>query len=111
MFDLIIKNITQRKLRTGLTVFGIALGIFAVIVMGGMSEHFNMTFEKSISLTADKIRVFPEIGFGGGNLNDSKAREVKRVTGVADAYGLLQAALDPESLGFFWGRCCDRSRA
>lgn len=103
MFDLILKNITQRKLRTGLTIFGIALGIFAVIVMGGMSEHFNMTFDKSISLTADKIRVFPEIGFAGGDLNDSKAREVKRVTGVADAYGLLQAALDPESLGFFGG--------
>ena len=103
MFDLILKNITQRKLRAGLTVFGIALGILAVIVMGGMSEHFNMTFDKSISLTADKIRVFPEIGFGGGDLNDSKSREVKRVTGVADAYGILQAALDPESLGFFGG--------
>lgn len=103
MFDIILKNITQRKLRTGLTIFGIALGIFAVIVMGGMSEHFNQTFDRSISLTADKIRVFPEIGFGGGNLNESKAREVKRVPGVADAYGLLQAALDPESLGFFGG--------
>ncbi len=103
MFDLILKNITQRKLRTGLTIFGIALGIFAVIVMGGMSEHFNQTFDRSISLTADKIRVFPEIGFGGGNLNESKAREIKRVPGVADAYGLLQAALDPESLGFMGG--------
>jgi putative ABC transport system permease protein len=103
MFDIIFRNITQRKLRTGLTVFGIALGIFAVIVMGGMSEHFNQTFDRSISLTADKIRVFPEIGFGGGNLNESKAREVKRVAGVADAYGILQAALDPESLGFFGG--------
>ncbi len=103
MFDLIIKNITQRKLRTGLTVFGIALGIFAVIVMGGMSEHFNLTFERSISLTADKIRVLPEGGFFGANLNESKAREVKRVPGVADAYGLLQAPLDPESLGFFGG--------
>ncbi|MCZ7403164.1 MAG: ABC transporter permease [Candidatus Methanoperedens sp.] len=103
MFDIILKNITQRKLRTGLTIFGIALGIFAVIVMGGMSEHFNQTFDRSISLTADKIRVFPEIGFGGGDLNESKAREVKRVTGVADAYGLLQASLDPESLGFFGG--------
>ena len=103
MFDLILKNITQRKLRAGLTIFGIALGILAVIVMGGMSEHFNMTFDRSISLTADKIRVFPEIGFGGGDLNDSKSREVKRVTGVADAYGILQAALDPESLGFFGG--------
>jgi putative ABC transport system permease protein len=103
MFDLIIRNITQRKLRTGLTVFGIALGIFAVIVMGGMSEHFNLTFEKSISLTADKIRVLPQGGFFGANLNESKVRDVKRVPGVSDAYGLLQAPLDPESLGFFGG--------
>lgn len=103
MFDLIIKNITQRKLRTGLTVFGIALGIFAVIVMGGMSEHFNITFDKSISLTADKIRVLPEGGFFGANLNESKVREVKRIPGVADAYAMLQAPLDPESLGFFGG--------
>jgi putative ABC transport system permease protein len=103
MFDLIFKNITQRKLRTGLTVFGIALGIFAVIVMGGMSEHFNLTFERSISLTADKIRVLPEGGFFGANLNESKVREVKRVPGVSDAYGLLQAPLDPESLTLFGG--------
>jgi len=103
MFDLIIKNITQRKLRTGLTVFGIALGIFAVIVMGGMSEHFNLTFDKSISLTADKIRVLPEGGLFGGGLNESKVREVKRIPGVADAYGMLQAPLDPENLGFFGG--------
>jgi putative ABC transport system permease protein len=100
MFDLILRNITQRKLRTGLTIFGIALGIFAVIVMGGMSEHFNMTFEKSISLTADKIRVLPEVGVFGGSLNESKAGEVKRIPGVSDAYGMLQSPLDPESLGF-----------
>jgi putative ABC transport system permease protein len=103
MFDLILKNITQRKLRTGLTVFGIALGIFAVIVMGGMSEHFNITFDKSISLTADKIRVLPEGGFFGASLNESKVREVQRIPGVVDAYGMLQAPLDPESLGFFGG--------
>lgn len=103
MFDLIIKNITQRKLRTGLTVFGIALGIFAVIVMGGMSEHFNITFDRSMSLTADKIRVMPEGGFVGVSLNESKVREVKRVPGVSDAYGLLESPLDPESLGMFGG--------
>ncbi len=103
MFDLILKNITQRKMRTGLTVFGIALGIFAVIVMGGMSEHFNQTFERSISLTADKIRVLPEGGFFGASLNESKVAEVKRIPGVADAFGLLQAPLDPDSLVFFGG--------
>ncbi len=100
MFDLILRNLSQRKLRTGLTIFGIALGIFAVIVMGGMSEHFSMTFERSISLTADKIRVLPEVGLFGGSLNESKAGEVKRIPGVSDAYGMLQSPLDPESLGF-----------
>ncbi len=100
MFDIILKNFSQRKLRTGLTIFGIALGIFAVIVMGGMSEHFSMTFERSISLTADKIRVLPEVGLFGASLNESKASEVKRIPGVSDAYGLLQTPLDPESLGF-----------
>lgn len=100
MFDLIIRNFSQRKLRTGLTIFGIALGIFAVIVMGGMSEHFNMTFQRSISLTADKIRVLPDVGLFGASLNESKASEVKRIPGVSDAYGMLQSPLDPESLGF-----------
>ena len=103
MFDLILRNLTQRKLRTGLTIFGIALGIFAVIVMGGMSEHFNLTFDRSISLTADKIRVLPEGGFFGSTLNESKVREVRRIPGVSDAYGFFQAPLDPESLGFFGG--------
>ncbi len=103
MFDLILKNITHRKLRSGLTVFGIALGIFAVIVMGSMSENFNLTFDKSISLTADKIRVMPEGGFVGAGLTESTVREVKRVAGVSDAYGLLQASLDPENLGFGGG--------
>jgi hypothetical protein len=41
MFDLIIRNIMNRKVRSGLTVCGIALGIFAVIVMGAMSENFH----------------------------------------------------------------------
>jgi len=100
MFDLILRNFTQRKLRTGLSIFGIALGIFAVIVMGAMSEHFNMTFERSISLTADKIRVLPEVGLFGASLNESKASEVKRIPGISDAYGMLQSPLDPESLGF-----------
>src|SRR3989304_5846565 len=103
MFDLILRNLTQRKLRTGLTIFGIALGIFAVIVMGGMSEHFNLTFDRSISLTADKIRVLPEGGFFGSTLNESKVREVRRIPGVSDSYGFFQAPLDPESLGFFGG--------
>lgn len=102
MFDLILRSLAQRKMRTGLTIFGIALGIFAVVVMGGMSEHFNLTFDRSLSLTADKIRVLPEGSFGG-TLDESKVREVGRVPGVSEAYGLLQMPLDLENIGMFGG--------
>ncbi len=94
LFDIILRNLTQRKVRTGLTVSGIALGIFALIVMGSMSENFNQTFETSFSLTADKIRVFGSSGVFGGSVTTSKAAEVRKVPGVKDAYGLLMAPLE-----------------
>lgn len=100
MFDIILRNLTQRKMRTGLTIFGIALGIFAVIVMGSMSENFNQTFERSMSLTADDIRVVAETGAIGGGIAESKVGDVKRVVGVKDAYGVMQMPLKEGSVGF-----------
>jgi putative ABC transport system permease protein len=91
---------TQRKMRTGLTIFGIALGIFAVVVMGGMSEHMTLFIDKSLKLVGSNIQVKPDGTFGGiGTLDESKIRQVKRVPGVTDAYGILITSLDPESGG------------
>ena len=36
----ILRNMARRRVRTGLTVFGIAIGVFALTVMGAMSENF-----------------------------------------------------------------------
>ncbi|MCZ7380779.1 MAG: ABC transporter permease, partial [Candidatus Methanoperedens sp.] len=104
MFDLIIRSMTQRKMRTGLTIFGIALGIFAVVVMGGMSEQMNLVVDKSLDLMADNIQVQPDGTFGGvGTLNESTVSQVKRVPGVSDAFGVLVTALDPEGGGGGFG--------
>ena len=100
MFDLIVRSMTQRKMRTGLTIFGIALGIFAVVVMGGMSEHMNLVVDKSLDLMANNIRIEPDGTLGGiGTLDESKVSQVKRVPGVSDAFGVLVTALDPEGGG------------
>ena len=99
MFDLIIRNIMNRKIRSALTICGIALGIFAVIVMGAMSENFHQTFERSISVTSDKIRVFAESGVFGGGLTNDKVSDVLRVAGVKDAYGLLMTTFDEDKMG------------
>lgn len=101
MFDLILKNITQRKTRTGLTVFGIALGIFAIMVMGGMSEYFSRHVDQGLDLVSDKIYIVSESGFFGGGLEDSMVSKVKRIPGVFDAYGVLYLPYDMESLGMF----------
>lgn len=99
MFDLIIRNIMNRKIRSALTICGIALGIFAVIVMGAMSENFHQAFERSISVTSDKIRVFTESGVFGGGLTNDKVSDVLRVAGVKDAYGLLMTTFDEDKMG------------
>jgi putative ABC transport system permease protein len=105
MFDLIFRSLTQRKMRTGLTIFGIALGIFAVVVMGGMSEHMNLVVDKSLKLLANDIQIEPDgkFGSGVGMLDESKIGQVKRVPGVSDAYGILVTALDPEGGGGGFG--------
>ncbi len=100
-FDLILRNVTQRKMRTGLTVFGIALGIFAIMVMGGMSEYFDRHANRGLDLMSDKIYIVPESGFFGGGLVDSMVSKVRRIPGVFDAYGLLWMPYDMESLGMF----------
>lgn len=98
MFDLIFRSLTQRKMRTGLTIFGIALGIFAVVVMGGMSEHLNLMVDNSFKLVGNAIEIGPETSVGLGNLDVSKIKQIKRVPGVSDAYGILVTALDPEGV-------------
>ena len=99
MFYLIIRSMSQRKLRTVLTIFGIALGIFAVTVMGGMSEYFNIMVDNTYKLIGDGIQIEPDGTFGGvGTLDTSKIRQVERVPGVSNAYGILVTALDPENI-------------
>ncbi|MDD5616961.1 MAG: ABC transporter permease [Candidatus Methanoperedens sp.] len=100
-FDLILRNVTRRKMRTGLTIFGIALGIFAIMVMGGMSEYFDRHANRGLDLMSDKIYIVPESGFFGGGLVDSMVSKVRRIPGVFDAYGLLWMPYDMESLGMF----------
>lgn len=99
MLDLISRNLTQRRLRTGLTIFGIALGIFALVVMGAMSENFNGIFEKTMELEGTKIRVVGSGGPLGGALSDEKVSRVRKVEGIRDAYGIIQAPVKKGQIG------------
>lgn len=100
MLDIVVRNLMRRKMRSGLTIFGIALGIFAMMVMGGMSEYTNTLISKSLDLMTNNIQVRPD-RTTGGIINESKISQVRRVPGVSDANGVLVASLDPDEGGGF----------
>lgn len=53
----ILRNLYRRRLRTGLTILGIAVGILAFTVMGGMAEKINMMIEGGEAYFARRIAV------------------------------------------------------
>lgn len=53
----VIYNMWRRKTRTLLTVFGIAIGVMALVVMGSMAEKLNLLIENGIRSHQDKVQV------------------------------------------------------
>jgi len=78
----IVRNMFRRKVRTGLTIFGIVVGIFALTVMGSMAEYFNVLLENAMKYAGSTISVSAKGGFGLSPLNTSTMRDIKRVPGV-----------------------------
>lgn len=53
----ILRNLYRRRLRTGLTILGIAVGILAFTVMGAMAEKFNRIIHGGQAYFARRIAV------------------------------------------------------
>jgi putative ABC transport system permease protein len=79
----ILRNMLRHKVRTSLTIFGIVIGIFALTVMGSMSEYFNTMLDNAIKHAGSTIGIQAKGGFSSV-LNESIARRIKRVRGVKE---------------------------
>ncbi len=53
----IIKNVFRRKLRAFLTIFGITVGVLALVVMGAMAEKITLLVDGGIEYYGDKVVV------------------------------------------------------
>ncbi len=78
----ILRNMLRRKARTFLTVFGILIGVFALTVMGSLSEYFNVMIEQAARLSGGSIGV--ELKEGGylPVFSEGTIRHLERVEGV-----------------------------
>ncbi len=106
LFKVALRSIGRNKMRSGLTVLGIVIGVGAVIAMIGIGEGASNQVQSQISALGDNlINVFPGSFAGGGRHtgagsmsslteDDAKAIEaqvpnITRLSPTADSRGML----------------------
>ena len=98
------RSIRQRKLRSALTVMGIAIGVAAIISMVSIGEGTNAYIQEQFQqLGANKI-IVSAFSFGGGaagivggqTLSENDVDLVQAVRGVEDAMPMLYKTLTVE---------------
>jgi putative ABC transport system permease protein len=87
----IMRNMARRKLRTGLTIFGIVIGIFALTVMGSMTEYFNTLIDNAVKQAGTNIGVSAKGGDFLTALTPNDQKKIERVPGVRY---VIPAAID-----------------
>lgn len=96
-----LRNLARRKMRTTLTVVGITIGIWALVVMSSMANKIGALVEGGSNYFADKIIVSDAtnsaFSFGAAPILVSTAREIEAIEGVDVAYPEIGLLLDPDA--------------
>ncbi|MDO8507226.1 MAG: ABC transporter permease [bacterium] len=104
MFE-ILRNMFRRKLRTTLTIFGIVIGILALVVLGSLAEKMNLMMKGGEKFLTGQISVSSGAPSNeGGNpfassgfLTQDKIRQIEKVNGVkAVQAGVETPYVDPD---------------
>lgn len=102
-----LRSLSRRKLRTALTVLGITVGIWALIVMSAMANKLTALVDGGSTYFDNKIVVTdatnPAFGFGLVPMPVEIVDRVGRIPGVAVAAERVQFLLDPNNTGSGFG--------
>lgn len=82
----ILRHLWQRRVRVGLTLLGIIIGVFALVVMGSMAEKVNLMMTGATEFLTGRIVIGEKGGgglFGSGMLPAGLAEDIRGVPGVA----------------------------
>src|SRR5918999_2871919 len=101
-----IGNILRRPLRTGLTIIGIVIGVFALTVMGALAEKLNVLVDGGDEYFRTRIFVFDEGAASGFQasarpITRDLVEEIATLDGIERVTPVLQTLLDPEEVGGF----------
>jgi putative ABC transport system permease protein len=99
----ILRNLARHKLRTGLTTFGIIIGIFALTVMGSMTEYFNTMLDNALKHGGSSIGVTANTREGEKPLSASTVRRLRRLPGVKEVIPTVIDTLEEMESGVQFG--------
>jgi len=95
----LLRNIFRRKLRAFLTIFGISIGVFALVVMGALAEKLTLLVDGGMKYYSGKVVVSGDTQFAGlytVPLKKSMLRDIEHTPGVARASASVSALVDEE---------------
>jgi len=88
LIDVAFKNILRTKTRTGLTAFGVLIGITAIVALGSISEGINAMINEELQFLGGTIIVTSKeaggimMGFGGSEITSEQLNELESFSGV-----------------------------
>jgi putative ABC transport system permease protein len=100
----LLRQLTRRKLRTTLTILGITIGIWALVVFSSMANKINALVAGGSEYFASKVLVTDAsnlaVGIGLTPMNINVADQIRDLDGVAASAGEVQLIFDPEANAF-----------
>ena len=102
----LLRDLSRRKLRTSLTVLGITIGIWALVVFSSMANKINALVEGGSDYYADKLIVSD--ASAGGNfsttpMSTDTADEIAAIAGVQAALPQISMFFSDEPMGASMG--------
>ena len=100
----LLRQLSRRKLRTTLTILGITIGIWALVVFSSMANKINSLVAGGSEYFGGKVLVTDAsnlaVGIGLAPMNIQVANDIRDLEGVAAAAPEVQMIFDPEANAF-----------
>jgi putative ABC transport system permease protein len=93
----LLRELSRRKLRTTLTILGITIGIWALVVFSSMANKINALVEGGSQYYADKIIATDGSAFGTAPMSLASADTIRDLDGVAAVDAQIQLLWDEEA--------------
>ena len=92
----LLRELSRRKLRTTLTILGITIGIWALVVFSSMANKINALVAGGSDYYANKILVTDGSAFGTAPMSLESAESIRELDGVAAVDAQIQLFFEEE---------------